>query len=452
DGSGAAGIGETITYSFEVVNTGNSRLEDVRVIDSRVTDITPVSVTLEPGGQYTFTAGYTVTESDILAGSIVNTARAEGLVPGSTTPVRSPDHTATAPTDLVAEPLNLAKEAGLDDRNGNTLADLGETITYRFRVENVGNVTITGIRIDDPRVTGLPGAFSLAPGESRTVTADPYTVSQADIDAGSIVNTATASGIGPVGPVTTDPSSAVIETPPSAPALTLVKSVALDDVNGNGVADHTELLGYTFVVTNTGNVTLDDVRIDDAMLPGASSPDTGPLAPGATRTFTADYTVQAGDVAAPNGDGAIVNVATALAEAPDGSPVRSAQAAASVPVAAPGLAIEKSASFADTDGDGMADVGETATFTFLVTNTGNTVLTDVEVRGPRIGVTIAIGTLAAGASTTVTADYVVTEADIVAQELVNSAKASGVIPGIPPTPVDSPESVTSVPLGPDTAA
>src|SRR5690606_15258773 len=134
-----------------------------------------------------------------------------------------------------------------------------------------------------------------------------------------VVNVASATGTGPGGPVPSDPSTVTVETPPSAPALTLVKSVVNPDGNGNGVADETEQLGYTFVVTNTGNVTLDDVAIDDPMLTGATSPDSGPLAPGATRVFTAVYIVQASDITSPNGDGAIVNQATAVAEAPDGS-------------------------------------------------------------------------------------------------------------------------------------
>ncbi|MGN6274214.1 MAG: DUF7507 domain-containing protein [Protaetiibacter sp.] len=451
DGSGAAGIGETITYSFEVVNTGNTRLENVRVVDDRVTGVSPASITLEVGDSYVFTAAYTVTEADILAGSIVNTARAEGTVPGGSTPTRSADDSVTTPTDPVIEALAIVKSAELADTDGDTLADLGELITYRFTVENVGNVTITGITISDSMVTGLPAPFTLAPGERRTVSADPYTVTQADIDDGGVVNTASATGTGPGGPVPSDPSTVTVETPPRAPALTLVKSVANPDGNGNGVADETEQLEYTFVVVNTGNVTLDNVAIDDPMLSGATSPDSGPLAPGASRTFMAAYVVQAGDISSPNGDGAIVNRAVAVADAPGGAPVRSSVAAASVPVAAPGLAIEKSAAFADDDGDGMAGVGEIATFTFVVTNTGNTVLSGVEVRDPRIGVTLPIGVLEVGASVTVTADYLVTEADIVAQELVNSARATGVIPGVPPTPVESPESVTSVPLGPDVA-
>src|SRR5690606_9954695 len=151
DGSGAASIGETITYAFEVVNTGNSRLEDVRVVDSRVTSVAPASVTLEVGARYVFTASYTVTEADILAGSIVNTAYAEGTVPGWASPTRSPDDTVTTTTDAVDDGLTIAKSAELADTNGNTLADLGERITYRFTVENVGNVTLTGITITDAR-------------------------------------------------------------------------------------------------------------------------------------------------------------------------------------------------------------------------------------------------------------------------------------------------------------
>ena len=63
-------------------------------------------------------------------------------------------------------------------------------------VTNTGNVTLTAVGVTDP----LPGlsavtcpVATLAPAASTTCTAT-YTVTQADLDAGSIVNTATAIG------------------------------------------------------------------------------------------------------------------------------------------------------------------------------------------------------------------------------------------------------------------
>ncbi len=46
---------------------------------------------------------------------------------------------------------------------------------------------------------------------------------------------------------------------------------------------------------------------------------------------------------------------------------------------APALTIDKDGALADTNGNGVADVGETITYEFLVTNTGNTTLLGVNV-------------------------------------------------------------------------
>src|SRR5690606_16607590 len=81
-----------------------------------------------------------------------------------------------------------------------------------------------------------------------------------------------------------------------------------------------------------------------------------------------------------------------------------------VPVQNPGLTIVKSVTSA-----GPYTVGDTITYSFLVTNTGDTVLTDVEVNDPLVGlsaITCPGTTLAVGANMTCTATYVVQSADV----------------------------------------
>ncbi|MBK6285217.1 MAG: hypothetical protein IPF54_23535, partial [Draconibacterium sp.] len=69
-------------------------------------------------------------------------------------------------------------------------------ITFTINVENTGNVTITGIAVTDP-LTGMNTAIaSLAPGAKQTFT-QTYLVTQANLNAGSVTNTATASGKDP---------------------------------------------------------------------------------------------------------------------------------------------------------------------------------------------------------------------------------------------------------------
>ena len=96
--------------------------------------------------------------------------------------------------------------------------------------------------------------------------------------------------------------------------------------------------------------------------------------------------------------------------------------------APPDLSIVKTGTFNDEDGDGFAQVGETISYAFEVTNTGNVVLTDVTVSDPLLTVNGGpLASLAVGASdaTTFTGTYTLTQADIDAGEVENQATATG---------------------------
>lgn len=215
--------------------------------------------------------------------------------------------------------LTVAKGYEHDDADGDGELSVGEVITYSFTVTNTGNVTITDIAVTDE----LPGlspvactATELAPADEPMVCTATYVVTQGDIDAGGIANVASVTGIPPAGPPVEAPSNeVVIEGPERSPDLTLVKTVAHHDRDGDGRVAAGERLTYSFEVTNTGNVTLTAVTVDDPM-PGLSAVACpgDVLAPGEAMTCTATYTVTPADEAV----GWIVNTATARADGPPG--------------------------------------------------------------------------------------------------------------------------------------
>ncbi len=77
----------------------------------------------------------------------------------------------------------------------------------------------------------------------------------------------------------------------------------------------------------------------------------------------------------------------------------------------PGLSIDKESSLDDTNTNGVADAGETITYTFLVRNTGNTPLDDATVDDSLVsGVTPAPVSLPVFGEQLFTSDpYVVTQ-------------------------------------------
>jgi gliding motility-associated-like protein/uncharacterized repeat protein (TIGR01451 family) len=101
-------------------------------------------------------------------------------------------------------------------------------------------------------------------------------------------------------------------------------------------------------------------------------------------------------------------------------------------VATPSIALVKTAHFNDENGDGYAKVGETITYNFVVTNTGNVALTNVFVVDPLTGVTMTGGpiNLAVGQqdTTSFTGIYTIVQADINLGSISNQAEVSGTSP------------------------
>ncbi len=177
-------VGTVISYDFVVTNTGSVALSGPFVIDDdRATDEScPVTATLAPAASITCTATYTITQADLDAGTVTNTATA------SADGVTSAPDSATV-TAAQGPALTLAKTADTP-----TYAAVGDVIDYEYVVTNSGNVVLNGpFVIDDDRATdeSCPVTASLAPGDDITCTAS-YTITQADLDAGSVTNVASA--------------------------------------------------------------------------------------------------------------------------------------------------------------------------------------------------------------------------------------------------------------------
>jgi uncharacterized repeat protein (TIGR01451 family) len=174
---------------------------------------------LAPGASVTCTSStYTVTQADVDAGSVANTATAHGVTPGGTDVPSNPSDTTTPTPDDPG--LNLVKTAKITtDDDGDGTAELGDQITYSFRVANTGVVTLHDVTVADqlvapagPALTVHCPATTLAPGESMTCTSSAYTVTQADVDAGWVANMAIGHGTTPNGH-TRDSNESTVRTP-----------------------------------------------------------------------------------------------------------------------------------------------------------------------------------------------------------------------------------------------
>lgn len=453
-GEEAISVGQIITYTFLVTNTGNVAVADLRIDETAFTGagalgaVSCPATSLTPGASTTCTADYTVEQGDVDAGSIENTATAAGTTPGGEV---ASDPSSTVAPSASNPAVSLVKSA---DSAGPVA--LGASINYSFLVTNTGNVTLQGVAVDDPRLAGVGVSVScpvasLVPGASTNCVADdPYVVTESDVLAGEVVNTATAGAAGPGGaPVSSAPSTSTLPTVAAAPALAMVKSAELADGDGDGSMDVGETILFSFSVTNTGNVTLAGVLIGDPFLQDLGigvTCEAEALAPGATALCVADesYVVTQTDIDA----GEVVNVATATGTPPAGEPVESAPSTTvTTGAATPGIRGVKSADLRDANGNGRADAGEEIVFTITVTNTGDITLSEVTVDDRMVDVVCPTGALAPGNTVDcVSSAYRVTAADVTAGEVRNVATVAGETPGA--QSVSASTNVTRTPAGP----
>jgi uncharacterized repeat protein (TIGR01451 family) len=380
----AARVGDTVTYTFTVTNSGDADFAPVTVNDNILGSIGTIP-SLAAGASTTLTKNYVVPAG---SGPITNTVTACGTFEGAQT-CRTAVHT------LQRIGISVTKTAS----KTNPIA--GETVVYTYVVTNTSGVTLNNVTLNDDKLGAVTlGTTTLAAGAATTGSAT-YTVKDTDANT-SITNIATATGTAPDNTQVTATATATINVREAR--IQVVKSAS------KSYAKVGDTVVYSFAVTNTGTATLTNVTVTDDKLGSIGTIPT--LAAGGSSTLTKNFTV-------PAGSGPIVNVATATGTAPDGSKVTDTDTHTLSRVA---LAVTKAASNTNPG------VGETETYTYTVTNTGDATLTNVTLTDDKLGaVTLAATTLAPGATTTGSAQYV-TKASDAGTSITNVATATGKAP------------------------
>jgi len=274
-GGTADHAGEVIAYTIDVTNDGNMTLTSPVISDPSVSDLAAVlsggfnagdadhDGKIDLGETWQYTASHTVTQGEMDAGgSISNTA--------SVTTGQGASDSDTASITVEQHPhVVLDKVATVP---GGTADSVGEVISYAISVTNDGNVTLTNPVVTDPSVSNLAavtsGGFNAGDadhdgkidvGETWQYSAS-HLVTQGDLNAGgNIVNTASVTT--GQGATSSDSASvAVVQNP----AMTLVETaLGYHDLNNNNVADAGDVIDFSFLVHNTGNVALNNINVSD---------------------------------------------------------------------------------------------------------------------------------------------------------------------------------------------
>lgn len=451
-------VGDTVTYSIAVTNTGNVQLNNIVVKDDNnfTGSITPLrsagSVYNEEDGTWTIAKlgvgvtvtiryTYVVTEEDVANKQLENIAT--GIVPPSDNIPEIEE-----PSEEVIIPIVNRSVAIVKSVDKDTVYE-GDTVVYTLKVTNDGNIDLSNLVVsDDSNAMGVivpipsddyiyeSGAFflrTLAVGESIEI---KYMYTVVNNDPTLIENVATVHV--PTGSTGTD-----IDEPFDVPSNPVVVKVIKDGITvekkaAESIVGVGEDIHYTIVVTNTGNTELHDIVVNDTTSGAGETVNTSAenivydadartwtytdtLQPGKSFAVTYTYTTVAADEAA----GVVENTAVATGHNPNGDPVPSDPSDEDVTVSEKpesNLDIEKSVD------KKTAMAGDVLTYTLHVTNSGNATAYNAIVKDFFDGVgtpdkadgdgytvmddgNFLIAELGAGQSIDITYTYTVQEAD-----------------------------------------
>ena len=329
-----AKVGEKLTYTITVANTGNVGLSDVKIQDamegaSQSIDFTNTENVTYDNGEFlvkslpaaqdgstahivTITYTYTVDDAD-RGNTITNAVKVEDEIKD---PEDDPEDDETTVTVPGVEITKTVSPQGT--------AKVGDTLTYTIDVYNEGTKALENVRIKDT-MTNASGSISFTDTDNVSYANGEFTVKSLPIQ--------TAGSTAPAVVITytyvvqhadagkTIGNTAVVQDDLDDPedddtTETEIDEIAAPDVDitkfvsPEGTAKIGDTLTYTITVVNTGNVDLSNLRIEDHMTNASGSIHfvkttnvgydgsafvIGTLAKGGTETITYTYVVQAKD-------------------------------------------------------------------------------------------------------------------------------------------------------------
>jgi LPXTG-motif cell wall-anchored protein len=155
-------VGDTITYTITIENTGDTRLTDI-VIEDDMTGFETTLDYLNPGESREFTTTYVAQESDV--GDLTNTATAEDDRAGTE------EATEVVTVEDIPESVPGTYEMTIE-KTAMTEGDIfsGDMVEFTIVVTNTGDEILENILVEDDMVDFEAVIDELAPGESEEFT------------------------------------------------------------------------------------------------------------------------------------------------------------------------------------------------------------------------------------------------------------------------------------------
>jgi uncharacterized repeat protein (TIGR01451 family) len=358
--------GSSVTYTYNVTNTGDVTLNVTLVDDQFGTIFTNLTMA---SGESNIT---TITR--VLFASTTNIANATGVYPLTSASVNA---TASASVTVLHPKISLTKVADASK------VENGTSVTYTYNVTNTGDTALTVSLVDDTFGTIFTGKV-LAPGAFNVTVISEMLMT-------TTTNTATATGV--------DQLSTSVQAQATKTVTVLHPKISLTKVADASKVENGTSVTYTYNVTNTGDTALTVSLVDDTF----GTIFTGKvLAPGAFNVTVISEMLMT----------TTTNTATATGVDQLSTSVQ-AQATKTVTVLHPKISLTK------TPSSTKVLNGSSVTYTYNVTNTGDTTLMGINVTDDLLGF-IGSAVLLPGASATFTNTTILTT------NTTNTATAVGV--------------------------
>lgn len=474
-----AKVGDVLTYTVTVTNTGDVTLRDVTLKDSMEEVLYDIAydgetTTLAPAESFVMTARYMVTQEDINIGIVANAAEVTAKDPENTE-VSSRDDVETKlgqnASCEVTKMASVTKIAAVE-------AKPGYEIRYDFTASNTGNTILSDVTFTDEMLEDAEHSISwdwedegiLYPGQTIHGNAI-YALTKDDIRAGKVINTVVMYAKDPTGNSLDPVRAEVTTTVEKTASHTVVKTVDKELIEKAKAGD---VIRYTIVYQNTGNVDLDNIAFSDEMLKAAgidiqwdwsetgSRGDAKTLGPGERVTGKAVYKITQEDI----DKGKVTNMVMVNASDPDGTPLEPASSEVTTQIVGTSkITVKKSV---DKSSLNNPKEGTVLTYTFSIANEGGTTLKEITLVDSLSGHGLSeikmnypdtSHELKPGSTMTASATYTLTAADIKSGKVLNSSYATSKDPSdrdvtseksevttkiiVPVTPTQAPTSTPS---------
>lgn len=359
DASGALRVGDHLTYTITVTNTGTADAHDVEVQDDLPVGLRPTSgLPPFPGGHCTIAGSVappgpehwsvTCRRSSLASGDSVSTSFTARIGDA----VRCGDVTNTASVEAANEPAGAQgdDEASVTDtvtcppsiemaKTAPRFAHVGATVRFTMRVTNTGHLPLDHVTVADPGCDGAPALRGHGNGDDTLSPAETWT-----FGCTHVVGNDTPDWLATTAVVRASSSGGSAHASARAATRVLRPKLTVSVTATPGSGSPGDTITYRYVVRNTGNATLASLTIRDDRLGVVGT--VGSLVPGHSATFTVDRVLTARHPW-------VTNTATAAGHDPSGQAVTASDRAA--------VTIVAGAANGGGDGDGTAFTGSDPT-------------------------------------------------------------------------------------------